>query len=1306
MQEQSLFIEALEIEDPTKRTAFLDRACATDPILRQRLERLLQRHGQADSFLESPAANLPCPPPTRGVSGEGEISTIDNTIVERPGAIIGPYKVMEQIGEGGMGLVFVAEQQYPVRRKVALKLIKPGMDSRQVIARFEAERQALALMDHPNIAKVLDGGATASGRPYFVMELVKGVPITEYCDQNQVPVGERLELFLDVCHAVEHAHQKGIIHRDIKPSNVLIMSQDGTPLVKVIDFGVAKAVGQQLTDKTIYTQFTQLVGTPSYMSPEQAGQSGVDVDTRSDIYSLGVLLYELLTGTTPVDKDRLKEADYDEIRRIIREDEPAKPSTRISTLGQAATTVSTNRQSDPQRLRRLLRGELDWIVMKALEKDRNRRYETASAFAADMQRYLRDEAVLACPPAAWYRFRKFARRNKAMLVTGALVAATMLVGTVVSTWQWGHARQSEKLAQRRLEAAEREQERAGKAERDAQHRLYGARLAEARASRWSGRIGQRFQSLQALSEAARIARELDLGEPDIVELRNEAIACLALPDMRLVRSWNGYPPGSTQIAFDPDFKHYARSDGKGDISVRRIADDQEVAAIRGPDTYAYGLRFSRDGRFLASLHHRTYKSFVWDVASGKALLDLGWDRVLAFSPDCRYIAVAHAPSGGISLVELRSGREGKRIAAGERWIAGAFDPAGKRLAFTTATRSGSLRIYDLDADTLREFPLPYPLAHPDNSWVAWSPDGTLLGIWREGGNICIIDPQDGAQQAVLRPPQGERPADFDFNRTGDLLASAGPNDSSLRLWDPWTGRQLLSKSGPGVFAPQFSPDGRSTFCVNGSNAELWEVATGREACASIKSPSRRPGSTAAAFSADARFIALSGAEGVSLCDAKTNREIAFLPCTGTHQALFHPDGNSVFVCTTRGLYRWPIKSEAIPLGQRLVIGPPRLLGDRVDTHEMSLSQDGRLLAVSDHTNGLGILLDLEADKNAGVRIHHKMIAGIALSPDGHWLATGTWWGELAAGVKIWETRSGKLACDLPREAVGLDATIAFSPDGEWLVTATNRDYRLWKVGSWDAGPIMPREIPYKRCLAFTHDGKILALQQSPSQINLVQGSTGIRLASLPVDDPNVMGLRFSSDDTRLAVCAGHYPDKIWDLGTLRKQLAAIGLDWDAPPYPPVEEEQDTTSAIAAVNILPGEAPQSLPRTAQDYNSLAWELVSNPNVSAADARRGVELATCAVEQRPQAANAWNTLGIAQYRAGNWHAAKTALEKSMSLQGANVCDLFFLAMTHWRLDERKAARELFERACQSMDEGRPLDMELRRFVVDLMTENSRR
>jgi serine/threonine protein kinase len=444
---EAIFLAALEKETAEQRAAYVEGACGGDPDLCRQVRRLLDAHPQVGNFLELPAAKL--------------VATVDEpSVSERPGMVIGAYKLLEQIGEGGFGVVFMAEQLQPVRRKVALKVLKPGMDTRQVIARFEAERQALALMDHPNIARVFDGGATAGGRPYFIMELVKGIPITEYCDQSQLTPRQRLELFLPVCHAVQHAHQKGIIHRDIKPSNVLVTLHDGTPVPKIIDFGIAKALGQQLTDKTLYTGFAQLVGTPLYMSPEQAALSGLDVDTRSDIYALGVLLYELLTGTTPFDKERLCQAGYDELRRIIREEEPPKPSTRMRTLGQAATIVSTQRKSNPKQLSRLLRGELDWIVMKCLEKDRNRRYETANALAGDVQRYLHDEAVQACPPSASYRFRKFARRHKGPLAAGlaaALVVLLAVAGLVVSnvliTREGNQKEEARQRAQRNLRLA-------------------------------------------------------------------------------------------------------------------------------------------------------------------------------------------------------------------------------------------------------------------------------------------------------------------------------------------------------------------------------------------------------------------------------------------------------------------------------------------------------------------------------------------------------------------------------------------------------------------------------------------------------------------------------------------------------------------------------------------------------------------------------------------------------------------------------------------------------------------------------------
>jgi eukaryotic-like serine/threonine-protein kinase len=440
LDEEAIFHAARRLENAEERSRFIQQACGGDAALAQRVLSLLEMYA-ADSEFHEPRSSK---------------TTEELAITERPGSMIGPYKLKEQIGEGGFGLVFVAEQQEPVKRKVALKVIKPGMDTREVMARFMAERQALALMDHPNIARVLDAGATDSGRPYFVMELVRGIPITDYCDQNQLSPRDRMELFVTVCQAVQHAHQKGIIHRDIKPSNVLVTSHDGKPVAKVIDFGVAKAINQQLTDRSIYTNFAQMIGTPLYMSPEQAEMSGLDVDTRSDIYSLGVLLYELLTGTTPLEKKKIAKAAFDEIRRMIREEEPPKPSTRLST-SESIASIAAHRHTEPSKLSKLVRGDLDWITMKALEKDRTRRYETANGLARDVQRHLSDEPVEACPPSATYRLRKFAKKNRAALTTAAALALLLVAGVGVSTWQAVRATRAEVVA---LEAQQAERDRA------------------------------------------------------------------------------------------------------------------------------------------------------------------------------------------------------------------------------------------------------------------------------------------------------------------------------------------------------------------------------------------------------------------------------------------------------------------------------------------------------------------------------------------------------------------------------------------------------------------------------------------------------------------------------------------------------------------------------------------------------------------------------------------------------------------------------------------------------------------------------
>jgi serine/threonine protein kinase/tetratricopeptide (TPR) repeat protein len=471
---QNILAGARELP-PEQRVAYLDAACRGDAAIRVEVESLLKSHDEAGRFLADPTADV------HPGSGSAEVvrsasptssslptiaaDTVASPVREGPGTLIGPYKILQQIGEGGFGSVFLAEQDKPVRRRVALKVIKLGMDTKQVVARFEQERQALAMMDHPNIAKVFDAGATATGRPFFVMELCTGDPIAAFCDKNNLSIEERLELFAQVCTAVQHAHSKGIIHRDIKPNNVLVATQDGRPSAKVIDFGIAKATASKLTEKTLFTEHKQLIGTPEYMSPEQA-EGSMDIDTRTDVYSLGVLLYELLTGSTPFTSKELRSAAFGEIQRIIREVEPLKPSTRLSQNTDTIANVAAHRRTEPRKLGNIVRGELDWIVMKALEKDRSRRYETANGLAMDIRRYLAGEAVVAAPPSTAYRFKKFIRRNRVMVTAGGAVAAALLIGVIAFAWQAKVARDQRDIAVQAqiAEAAQRQAAEASKEE--------------------------------------------------------------------------------------------------------------------------------------------------------------------------------------------------------------------------------------------------------------------------------------------------------------------------------------------------------------------------------------------------------------------------------------------------------------------------------------------------------------------------------------------------------------------------------------------------------------------------------------------------------------------------------------------------------------------------------------------------------------------------------------------------------------------------------------------------------------------------
>jgi eukaryotic-like serine/threonine-protein kinase len=710
---KSLFLTAAEKETPGERIAFLDEACGGDDSLRAQVEVLLNAHDDADSFLKPLAISS---------------ATIDDGshVSERPGTVIGPYKLLQEIGEGGMGTVFLVELSEPVRRKVALKIIKPGMDSAQVIARFEAERQALAMMDHPNIAKVLDAGTTASGRPFFVMELVKGASIITYCDENRLTPRQRLELFIPICHAIQHAHQKGIIHRDIKPSNVLVALYDGKPVPKVIDFGIAKATDQPLTEKTLFTRHGQIVGTFEYMSPEQATLDSLDVDTRSDIYSLGVLLYELLTGTTPLDKDRLRQAALLEVLRLIREEEAPRPSLRLSESRGALVAASVQRHTDADKLLGLVTGELDWIVMKSLDKDRTRRYATAAGLALDVEHYLKDEQVEACPPSAGYRLRKFVRRNKGPVLTAAAVLLAVIGGIVGTSWGWVEAlSQRDAAVQARKDEAE-------------QRRVALTNAANAKTNEQKARAEEQ-KAKEASDEAVRLAKKAVAASTQADEEREKALvekqqADLARQEETKARKlaveerqkavynenkaeWRLYAShiASAQREWETDnvsmLDHYlklSRPEFRGwehDYLYTLANQYQQIL----PATKQHILTFSPDDKRLAITSHRfpifgkakqAAEVQVWDLASGKVLtLKDTWGS-LAFSPDGTRLASGwdHTELGNgdkrfefrsHGIVKVSDAVTGKEIFAldGHAGIITGlvFSPDGKRLASSSRT---------------------------------------------------------------------------------------------------------------------------------------------------------------------------------------------------------------------------------------------------------------------------------------------------------------------------------------------------------------------------------------------------------------------------------------------------------------------------------------------------------------------------------------------------------------------------------------------------------------------------------------------
>ena len=1164
MNEESIFAAALEKKTPQERAAFLEGACAADRELRAKVDSLLEAHDDAGDFLESPAIEAPM------------TATMDTKPQpEQTGVEIGPYKLLQQIGEGGMGVVYMAEQTEPVSRRVALKVIKPGMDSRQVIARFEAERQALALMDHPNIAKVLDAATTESGRPYFVMELVRGVPITEYCDQQHLTTRERLELFIPVCQGVQHAHQKGIIHRDLKPSNVLVALYDGRPVPKVIDFGVAKATTQKLTEKTMFTQYGQVVGTLEYMSPEQAEVNQLDIDTRSDIYSLGVLLYELLTGTTPLDRQRLQSAAFAEMMRIIRDEEPPRPSMRLSTIDTLASAAA-NRRVEPQKLCSLVRGELDWIAMKALEKDRARRYETANGFAADIQRHLDDEPVLACPPSAGYRISKFAHRNRGQVAVAASLLALLCLGLAGTTvgMIWASREGARAIAARDAEAEARAQEAKRRLEAEQQKRRADEQRKRAddltatmRRNLYSSQMNR---AGQAAFEPGGIRNVIDLLDPwrpqaGEVDLRgwewfylhtlcHQELFKLDMRDDKL------FGPGymRAHMAWSPDGVSIAAT-VSDEVHIWNANTRQRARTLSGHADAVTTIAWSSGGRRLASAS-RDAAIRIWDVNSGQLLQNLSAPNEIvdsaAWSPNGTRLATASRESRALRIWRVETGEEDVRIKVENAFeeensfpVCLAWSPRGEQIA--TGNWNGSIQLWALSSGELALSLKGHEL--PVQS-ICYSPDGEQLASTGNDGTVRIWELASGDEIHSLKGHRGFGYA-VSWSPDGDWLASGG-KDKTVRIWNINTGEEELMLSGhtEAAGSVSWSSDSR-LLATSGSDRtirvwDLWGEYRPRQ-------PETLTGHTEmvwmAAWSPDGTQLASSSGEMGSVGDDPSvrlwKRASGGWQLTRTllgHEQLvrsvcWHPDSKRVASASHDNTVKiWDAET-----GDEILTLPA------TRSHTVAWSPEGKRLAAagaasieiwdSTPTGNFALNVAWRPDGEAIwdslqsiqplVRNDQRLwVFSVAWSPDGEKLASGHSVGK----IRFWDPDTGRQLFRTQGNSVveghkGAARCVAWSPDGTRLASAgDDGTVRIWDT---ETGSEV-RELS-------GHGSQVLSVCWNPTGTRLASGSmdqtvkiwvadTGSQVVTLRGHSDWVLSVSWSPDGKRIVSSCKDRTIKVWD----------------------------------------------------------------------------------------------------------------------------------------------------------------------------------
>ena len=1044
---------------------------------------------------------------------------------------IGPYRITQVLGEGGFGIVYQAEQRTPVRRTVALKVLKAGMDSREILARFEAERQALAIMDHPCIAQVLDAGQSEHGRPYFAMELVRGEPITDYCDRQLLSLRERIKLFIPVCRAVQHAHQKGVIHRDIKPSNVMITLVDGKPVPKIIDFGIAKAVSQPLTEQTLHTVQGQMIGTPEYMSPEQAEMTGLDIDTRADIYSLGVLLYELLTGTLPFEKKTLREAGLADIQRVIRETDPPKPSTRLSTLGKEGETFAKCRKVDQQALSKLIRGDLDWITLKCLEKDRTRRYETANDLALELGRYLSHEPVLAGPPSAGYKVKKFVRKHRVGVLATGLVLITLVLGLVGSTvgMLWAiraeaDATTNAELAESRLEQVEQERNRTDAALRDAEWQSYLGNIAAAASALETHmpitEVGRRLEAcpehlrnwewawLNAASDDALLVLDGHTGpvttasfSPDgkrVVTASHDGTTMVwDVHTGDLVTTWRGHTQRINTVVYSPDGNTIMTSSSDGTVRLWEAATGTETASLAGRSEPIHSASFSLNGkRILANSQLGTY---VWDTESETVLTFIEGDQrsncQTTFDPSGNRIATGSS-RGQAMLWDVESGEVvTEHIGHDFQINSAAFNPDGDRVV--TASRDGTARVWDTQTGDLQS----ELTGHTSSvSMAAFNGSGTKIVTASDDGTACIWG-SDTSDKPIVLGDHPDRVIEAIFSPDDQrVLTRSG---RSVWMWDTRTGKQVANLIGhtSSVNDAVFSPDVSLIVTVSDDGtARVWNAEAGGMAPA-LRGYSRYMKTKFTPDNSNTRTF---------------NPMFASL-------ANFSPDGGLVLVGgsvvgNTNISQVWDVATGRLISALQ---GPP------IPVLAASLNMDGsRIAAVS--LGGAPWVWDTQTGQQlVQLEGHADLVFSTRFSPDARRIVTAS--NDRTA--RLWDAQTGAVIAVLSGHTGPVNSAV-FSPDNKRVVTtSTDMTSRVWDTETGELTTLLQ-----------SHAGPINAARVSLEGAQIVTASvdhtakvwdveTGKLQASLTGHTDSVNAAEFSPDDTHIVTASNDGTARVWDAKT-------------------------------------------------------------------------------------------------------------------------------------------------------------------------------